>query len=275
MPILSLQDVHKSFQGLPVLRGVDLDVERGDVISIIGPSGCGKTTLLRCIALHEYIDHGTIHLHGKAIFSTSHNVGSNIKINLDNYHANVGMVFQHLHIWPHMTSLENVMLAPSLNRDHNGQISIKQKAMTLLERVGIADKANQYPHTLSGGQLQRVALARALIMSPEILLLDEITSALDFELTTEIQHLINDFRQTGLTMLVVTHDPGFAFKISNKIAFMHLGKIVDFGKTSTLFHEQKSQQAVSFFSKASRCDNILCKQNNNTPINPTNLRADA
>lgn len=251
MAILSLQNIHKSFNGFHALRGVNLDVEKGETVAIIGPSGCGKSTLLRCIGLLDLIDEGSIHMNGQPVITADSQKKSATHINLDQYRASVGIVFQHLNIWPHLTVIKNITLAPRLVHNHNGK-DVMKKAMALLDRMDIADKAKLYPNSLSGGELQRVALARALVMDPEVLLLDEITSALDPELVGGILDIIAELTKGGMTMLIVTHEMMFASEVADKVIFMDEGKIVEDGMSSAILTEPKTDRLKRFLTRISR-----------------------
>ena len=215
--IISIQNLTKSYGATSVLKGVNLEVKKGEVVAIIGPSGSGKSTMLRCINAMEKITGGDIFFNGKSIVGTK---------NLPELRKDVGMVFQHFNLFPHMTVLKNVMYAPVAVRkepkDH-----AQQYAMKLLKKVGMYDKMDVYPTTLSGGQQQRVAIARALAMKPEILLFDEPTSALDPEMVGEVLTVMKQLARTGMTMIVVTHEMGFAREVANKVAFMDEGVVME------------------------------------------------
>lgn len=251
MTFLKIENVHKQFCGFHALQGINLNVERGETIAVIGPSGCGKTTLLRCISLLETIDRGLISLDGKPVSSAGNNSATEIKVDANKYRMRVGMVFQHLNIWPHRTVLANLMLAPIVLRKLSGN-EAKRRAYELLERMDIAEKAEQYPHSLSGGQLQRTALARALMMNPDILMLDEITSALDPELVGEVLDVIAALTMNGMTMIIVTHEMYFAAEVADRVVFMDEGAIVETGEPKELFSKPRTERLQAFLQIISR-----------------------
>ena len=220
-PMLELRGVHKRFGDLHVLRGIDLVVPKGWVFCVIGPSGSGKSTLLRCINLLEPPDDGTIVLEGEEITA-----GSRDRVNF--VRRRVGMVFQQFNLFPHKSALENVCLAQETVLDRPRDRAVK-KAHELLDRVGLSDKVSEYPERLSGGQQQRVAIARALAMDPHVMLFDEVTSALDPELIKEVLDVMRDLATQGMTMLVVTHEMGFARDVADRVVFMDEGVIVERG----------------------------------------------
>jgi polar amino acid transport system ATP-binding protein len=251
MGFLSLRNVCKSFGNYRALCGIDLDVERGEVVAIIGPSGCGKSTLLRCISLFELIDQGSIHLDGELIAGARPGGRPCVNVDVNQYRRRVGMVFQHLHIWPHLRVIDNLTLAARLVRS-NGREAIRNRAMELLERMAISNKADRLPQSLSGGELQRVALARALMMDPEVLLLDEITSALDPELVGEILDIIVGLTEGGMTMLIVTHEMAFASEVADKVAFIDDGSLRDYGTSDILLHSARSARLEAFLGRIHR-----------------------
>jgi polar amino acid transport system ATP-binding protein len=220
--MLRLERVRKSFGSLEVLRGIDLDVTRGEVVCIIGPSGSGKSTLLRCINLLEPPDGGQILLEGRKL--------SEVKSADDIYYVRrrVGMVFQQFNLFPHKSARDNVALAQRAVLDRS-DAEARTKSEALLRRVGLADKLDEYPDRLSGGQQQRVAIARALAMDPHVMLFDEVTSALDPELIKEVLDVLRELAADGMTMLVVTHEMGFARDVANRVVFMDEGQIVEEG----------------------------------------------
>ena len=222
--MLELIGVDKFFGDVAGLRQVSLKFKRGETAAILGPSGCGKTTLLRCIALFEEISAGEIRLDGKPVITVNGKGRPRNHVDVNKYRTHIGMVFQHLHIWPHRRILGNLILAPQVVQGMPKD-EAKERALALLKQMGVADKANEYPFALSGGQLQRVALARALIMQPRILLLDEITSALDRDRTTEIMKLISDLAKDGLTIIAVTHDTTFA-EFASRVVLFNDGRVV-------------------------------------------------
>jgi polar amino acid transport system ATP-binding protein len=237
--MLLLEGVHKRFGDLYVLRGVDLEVRRGNVVCVIGPSGSGKSTLLRCINLLEPPDEGRIMLEGKEI--TGGRGGGDI----DFVRRRVGIVFQQFNLFPHKTALENVCIAPEkvLGR-RSGEAEAKGRA--LLARVGLADKMDEYPERLSGGQQQRVAIARALAMDPHVMLFDEVTSALDPELVKEVLDVMRELAEEGMTMVVVTHEMGFARGVADYVAFMDEGVIVEDGEPRDLLANPREERTKRF-----------------------------
>lgn len=237
---LSLRGVLKAFDARVVLDRIDLDVAHGEVISLIGSSGSGKSTLLRCINLLEPIDDGTIQLDGVDIAEPG--------LDPDPVRRRIGMVFQSFNLFPHMSVLRNVTLAP---RKVLGRRSsdADAHAMQLLERIGLADKASDYPDRLSGGQQQRVAIVRALAMEPELMLLDEITSALDPELVGEVLDMVRDLRAGGMTMLIATHEMGFAREISDRVCFLDAGRILEQGPPEQVFAAPKEARTRAFLER--------------------------
>jgi polar amino acid transport system ATP-binding protein len=238
--MLQLEGVHKRFGQLHVLRGIDLEVARGSVVCVIGPSGSGKSTLLRCINLLEPPDEGRIMLEGKAIFGGEGEVGGDI----DFVRQRVGIVFQQFNLFPHKSALENVSLAQEkvLGRKPD---EAEAKAQTLMTRVGLADKMDEYPERLSGGQQQRVAIARALAMDPHVMLLDEVTSALDPELIKEVLDVMRELAGEGMTMVVVTHEIGFARDVGDEVLFMDGGVVVEQGAPARVLdnpHEERTKR---------------------------------
>jgi polar amino acid transport system ATP-binding protein len=224
-PVVSLRDVHKSFGPLKVLDGVDFDVQRGEVIVIIGRSGSGKSTALRCIDRFETIDQGEIVVCGHKV--------NDPKLDLRALRQDVGIVFQSYNLFPHLTVEENIILAPcSVKR--MSKAAAKEQAKRVLAQVGLEDKIHHYPEQLSGGQQQRAAIARSLAMQPKVMLFDEVTSALDPELTGEVLKVIEALAAEGMTMVMVTHEMGFAKGIADQVLFMHRGKIHETGPASIL-----------------------------------------
>jgi polar amino acid transport system ATP-binding protein len=237
---LELDGVHKHFGANHVLRGVDLHVDEHDVVCLIGPSGCGKSTLLRCINALEEIDGGAIRIDGEQ--------ASGRGVDLDGLRQDVGIVFQSFNLFPHMTVLENVTLAPrkvlSLSRKEAAD-----RAHTLLSRIGLDEKANDYPDRLSGGQQQRVAIVRALAMRPRLMLLDEITSALDPELVSEVLNIVRELASEGMTMLLATHEMAFARDISSKVCFLDEGVICEEGPPEQIFGEPQNERTRIFLKR--------------------------
>ena len=237
--ILRLEHLEKTFGTHQVLRDISFSVNKGDVISIIGSSGSGKSTMLRCVNLLEEPTGGKIIFEGKDIAGK--------ELNLSQYRARVGMVFQQFNLFPNMTIKRNIMLAPvELGKMTNAEASAK--ADELLERIGLADKADCYPDSLSGGQKQRVAIARALAMSPEVLLFDEPTSALDPEMVGEVLNLMKDVAAEGMTMMVVTHEMAFAREVANRVLFFSEGNITEEGKPEDVFGHPKSERLQQFLA---------------------------
>jgi polar amino acid transport system ATP-binding protein len=237
MSLVSIQNVRKSFGAVEVLKGVSIEIGRGDVVSIIGRSGSGKSTLLRCINGLETHDAGTITVDGI-------DVGKS-RDNLRDLRRNVGMVFQQFNLFPHLTAAENVMLAPKVvNRENDAQAKII--ADQVLAKVGLSDRAGNYPSQLSGGQQQRVAIARALAMNPNVLLCDEITSALDPELVNEVLRVVESLAKDGMTLILVTHEMRFARDVGTKLVFMHQGKVHEEGPPKELFANPKTPELAQF-----------------------------
>lgn len=238
--MLSVQDLHKSFDGVEVLRGVSAEIDKGDVVCIIGPSGSGKSTFLRCLNRMEQPDSGKIFLDGVELTAK--------KVDLDRQRQKMGMVFQQFNLFPNMTVLRNLTLAPTLLKKMP-RAEAEAKAMELLERVGLADRAGEYPDRLSGGQKQRIAIVRALCMEPEVMLFDEPTSALDPEMVGEVLDVMKKLAENGMTMVVVTHEMGFAREVADRVLFMDEGQIVEENTPEALFGSPQSPRLQSFLSK--------------------------
>ena len=238
--MLSVRGLTKSFEGVDVLRGVDADVNRGDVICVIGPSGSGKSTFLRCLNLLEKPSGGQIFFEGTELTGK--------KVDLDRHRQKMGMVFQQFNLFPHMTILENLTCAPMLLKKIPRE-QAEEKAMSLLSRVGLADRAGAYPAQLSGGQKQRVAIVRALCMEPDVMLFDEPTSALDPEMVGEVLDVMKELARAGMTMVVVTHEMGFAREVSNRVLFLDGGVIAEEGTPQQIFGAPKSERLRSFLAK--------------------------
>ena len=239
MSLVSIENVHKYYGSHHVLKGIDLKIAAGEVISIIGRSGSGKSTLLRCINGLEKFDNGAIIVDRQAV--------SDDENHLRELSLSVGMVFQNFNLFPHMTVLENVMLAPRLVLKKSRQ-ECRELAESMLEKVGLADKANQFPGNLSGGQQQRVAIARSLAMNPKVLLCDEITSALDPELVGEVLKVLEQLKSEGMTLILVTHEMNFARDVGDQIVFMHQGKVWESGPSRELFSHPQTPELQSFIS---------------------------
>ena len=236
--LLEIKDLHKKFGKLEVLKGVNINVEKGEKIVILGSSGSGKSTALRCVNLLETPTNGQILYNGEDI----------TKQNINKYRKKVGMVFQNFNLFPNMSVLENITLAPKTFGDAATE-NIEKKAVELLKRVGLEDKKDVYPNSLSGGQKQRVAIARALANSPEVLLFDEPTSALDPEMVKEVLDVIKELSEEGLTMLIVTHEMNFAKEVADKVIFMDGGVVLEEGSPSEIFDNPKEERTKEFFSK--------------------------
>lgn len=238
--MISVHNLKKSFGNVQVLKGINIEIRKGECVCIIGPSGSGKSTFLRCLNLLEVPDEGEIIIEGESILEK--------RKDIDKYRENVGMVFQHFNLFPNMTVLKNITLAPVRLGKWN-VAEADQKARALLKRVGLEEKANAFPGKLSGGQKQRVAIARALAMNPEVLLFDEPTSALDPEMVGEVLEVMKELAQEGMTMLVVTHEMGFAREVSDRVLFMDEGIILEDKKPEELFTNPGEARTREFLSK--------------------------
>ena len=244
-PMVRLENIHKRFGELEVLRGIDLDISQGEVVCVLGPSGSGKSTLLRCVNLLEPPEQGEIFVEGHDICKGPGSAAGEAGWELDFVRQRVGIVFQQFNLFPHKTALENVTMAPEkvLGKPTD---ETRRKATQLLERVGLADKLNEYPERLSGGQQQRVAIARALAMDPRVMLFDEVTSALDPELVKEVLDVMRELANEGMTMMVVTHELGFAREVGDKVIFMDEGKIVEQGKPANVLDDPREERTKQF-----------------------------
>ncbi|NMO78372.1 amino acid ABC transporter ATP-binding protein [Niallia alba] len=238
--MINVENLHKSYGSLQVLKGINTQVEKGEVVTIIGPSGSGKSTFLRCINLLEVPTKGKVIIDGTDI--TEKNT------NIKKIRENVGMVFQHFHLFPHKTVLQNVTYAP-IKVKGISKSEAEKMGKELLARVGLADKANVYPSRLSGGQKQRVAIARALAMNPEVILFDEPTSALDPEMVKEVLEVMKSLAHTGITMLIVTHEMGFAREAANRVLFLDGGVVVEDAPPAEFFTNPKTDRAKEFLEK--------------------------
>ena len=248
MAILEVRNLKKSFGAKEVLKGIDFSLEKGEVLSIIGTSGGGKTTLLRCLNSLEFAEEGTITVNGETIFDGSLKLKNKEKeIRLKRLHF--GLVFQQFNLFPQYTAKENIMLAPKLMGNESKE-EIEARADALLKRVDLADHADNYPCELSGGQQQRVAIARALAMKPDILCFDEPTSALDPELTGEVLKVIKGLKDSDTTMIVVTHEMGFAKNVSDKVMFIAQGVIEEMGTPEEVFDNPQSEKTKAFLANA-------------------------
>jgi ABC-type polar amino acid transport system ATPase subunit len=240
-PVVRLEDVHKSFGSNHVLRGIDLEVQQGEVLTIIGPSGSGKSTLLRCVNLLEPLQSGRIWFEGREITAPG--------TDLSAVRQRIGMVFQQFNLFPHLRVLDNLTLATRRIRKQPREAAEK-RAMELLERVGLVEKADQHPHQLSGGQQQRVAIARALMMDPHVMLFDEVTSALDPELVGEVLIVMRDLARDGMTMLVVTHEMQFAREVGDRVVFMDEGRIVEQGVPADVLDRPQEERTQRFLRRS-------------------------
>ena len=287
-PIIEVKNLHKSFGKLEVLKGVDLDINKGDVVAIIGPSGCGKSTFLRCLNLLEQPNAGQILLDGEYVFKnervylkrklkemkqaqkqgkafdeeaynalkaeydalreTEKAIDKTVAKQLNAHRQKIGMVFQQFNLFPHLTVLKNITLAPVKLKKMTEE-EANAKAMELLKKIGLEDKANVYPATLSGGQKQRIAIVRALAMEPEVMLFDEPTSALDPEMVGEVLKVMTELAQDGMTMVVVTHEMGFAKEVANRVIFMNEGVIKEENNPHDFFANPRDERLKDFLSK--------------------------
>ena len=238
--VLTVKNLKKSFGGLDVLKGVDLDIRKGECVVFIGPSGSGKSTFLRCLNLLEIPTSGEIRFDGVSM--------TDPKTNIDQMRQRMGMVFQHFNLFPNMTILRNLTLAP-IRTGHLNREQAERKAMELLKRVGLEDKAGGYPAQLSGGQKQRVAIVRALCMDPEVMLFDEPTSALDPEMVGEVLDVMKELAKSGMTMVCVTHEMGFAREVADRVLFLDGGVILEQGTPQDIFGNPKEQRTKDFLNK--------------------------
>ena len=237
---VKVEKLQKSFGSLEVLKGIDLEVKEGEVVCLIGPSGSGKSTFLRCLNRLEETTAGTVIVDDNDI--------TDPKCNINKVRENIGMVFQQFNLFPNMTIKENIMLAP-VKRKKMTKEEAEKKALDLLERIGLPDKADAYPNKLSGGQKQRVAIARALAMNPDVMLFDEPTSALDPEMVGEVLSLMNELAAEGMTMIVVTHEMGFAREVANRVLFINDGNICEENTPKEIFENPQNQRLKEFLSK--------------------------
>ncbi len=237
--MIDIENLHKSYGDAHILKGIDLHIKEKEVVVIIGPSGSGKSTLLRCINFLEVPTEGTVAVDGILL---------NGETNINNVRKEVGMVFQRFNLFPHMTVLQNIMLAPMKVR-HIAKEEAEQTAKKLLARVGLADKADSYPPQLSGGQQQRVAIARALAMKPKVMLFDEPTSALDPEMVGEVLDVMKRLAEEGMTMVIVTHEMGFAREVGDRVLFVDGGQILEQGTPDEVFNHPKEKRTQDFLSK--------------------------
>ena len=238
--MISIKDLHKSFGDSDVLKGIDLHVDKGEIIAIIGPSGSGKSTILRCMNLLEEPTKGEIIFEGQNI--------ADKKVNIDKVRQKIGMVFQNFYLFPHMTVQDNITLAPTKVKKISKEEAIK-KSKYLLQRVGLTDKKDAYPAQLSGGQKQRIAIARALAMEPDMMLFDEPTSALDPEMVKEVLDVIKELANEGMTMAIVTHEMGFAKEVADRVIFVDEGKIVEDDIPDKVFNSPTNERTKEFLAK--------------------------
>lgn len=238
--MISVKNLHKSFGDLEVLKGINLEINQGEVVVVIGPSGSGKSTLIRCMNMLEEPTDGEIYIDGIMI--------NDPKSDINLLRQKMGMVFQHFNLFPHKTIMENITLAP-IRLGKEDKAGAEKTATELLQRIGLLDKASNYPVQLSGGQKQRVAIARALAMKPEIMLFDEPTSALDPEMVGEVLDLMKALAKSGMTMVVVTHEMGFAREVGSRVLFMDGGVIVEEGTPEQVFSNPQNERTQSFLSK--------------------------
>lgn len=240
MAFMEIREIHKQFGSHKVFSGLSLEVEEHQVVCLIGPSGCGKSTLLRCINGLETIGSGEIRIHGDRVTGPG--------VDVDALRRDVGIVFQSFNLFPHMTVLENVTLAP-IRVLHSDRAEAEAAAMALLKRIGLEHKAKDYPDRLSGGQQQRVAIVRALAMGPMVMLLDEITSALDPELVSEVLNIVRDLAAEGMTMLLATHEMGFAREVASKVCFLCDGVVHEEGEPAEIFGAPKKERTRAFLRR--------------------------
>ena len=238
--ILSTRRLKKSFGKLDVLKGIDIDIYKGDVVCVIGASGSGKSTFLRCLNMLETPTGGNIYFEGEDL--------TREKVDLNLHRQKMGMVFQQFNLFPHLTIMKNLTLAPMMLKKVSKE-DAEKKAMALLARVGLADRANSYPNQLSGGQKQRVAIVRALCMEPDVMLFDEPTSALDPEMVGEVLDVMKELAKDGMTMVVVTHEMGFAREVANKIVFLDDGYLVESGTPDEIFGNPLTDRLKNFLAK--------------------------
>ncbi len=241
MSMISVKGLKKSFKNHEVLKGIDIEIQPGEVVAIVGPSGCGKSTFLRCLNLLEKPSGGQILYHDVDLVSADAKTATKVLLGM-------GMVFQQFNLFPHLTVLDNIMLAPTMVKGQDKQTS-QEQAMALLKTVGLEDKKDAYPNQLSGGQQQRIAIARALAMKPEVMLFDEPTSALDPEMVGEVLDVMKKLAAEGMTMLVVTHEMGFAREAADRVIFIDGGYIVEDSEPEEFFSHPKNKRLQEFLSK--------------------------
>lgn len=239
-PLIRVQDLGKSFGSIDVLKGITVDIHKGDVVFVVGPSGSGKSTFLRCLNLLEEPTSGHIFFEGTDI--------TDFRTDIDKHRQKMGMVFQQFNLFPHMDIMKNLTIAP-MKLQGKGQKEAEEEAMGLLERVGLADRAHAYPSQLSGGQKQRIAIVRALCMKPDVMLFDEPTSALDPEMVGEVLSVMRDLAREKMTMVVVTHEMGFAREVATRVMFMDEGHFMEEAAPEEFFSNPKNERLKSFLSK--------------------------
>ncbi|HLU21762.1 MAG TPA: amino acid ABC transporter ATP-binding protein [Bacillaceae bacterium] len=238
--MITVKNLHKSFGSLEVLKGINATIDESEVVCVIGPSGSGKSTFLRCLNLLEDITSGEVVIDGDNIVDK--------EVDINTVRSQVGMVFQHFNLFPHMTVLDNITLGP-IQVKGTSKLKAEEEALPLLEKVGLSDKADVYPHSLSGGQKQRVAIARALAMNPKVMLFDEPTSALDPELVGDVLQVMKDLAREGMTMVVVTHEMGFAREVGDRVIFMDEGIVMEEGNPEQIFDTPQHPRTQEFLSK--------------------------
>ena len=238
--MIKVENLHKSFGELEVLKGVSEHIKKGEVVSVIGASGSGKSTFLRCLNMLEEPESGSIIFEGVDITQE--------KVNIDKHRQKMGMIFQHFNVFPHMTVIENITMAPMLIKKKSKE-EAEEQAMKLLEMVGLAEKRDEYPRRLSGGQKQRLAIVRALAMEPDVMLFDEPTSALDPEMVGEVLQVIKNLVKDGMTAVIVTHEMGFAKEVSDRVLFMDGGVIAESGTPEQIFNNPQNPRTKEFLSK--------------------------
>jgi polar amino acid transport system ATP-binding protein len=237
--LLEIKNLHKEYSKLTVLDGINLDVHKGEVVVVLGPSGCGKSTLLRCLNGLEMIQGGEIQFYGRSLTESN--------VNWQEIRQQIGMVFQNYDLFPHMTVIENILLGPLKVQKRDKKEALEQ-AIQLLDRVGLLERKDSFPRQLSGGQKQRIAIVRALCMNPEIMLFDEVTAALDPEMVREVLDVILGLAKQGMTMVIVTHEMGFAHAVADKIIFMDAGKICEISEPDDFFSNPKTERAQQFLN---------------------------
>ena len=237
--LLEIQGLHKTYGSTPVLDDINLTIHKGEVVVILGPSGCGKSTLLRCLNGLEVIQEGEIRFAGQSL--------SGKQVNWQEYRQKIGMVFQNYDLFPHMTVMENILLGP-LQVQKRAKKEVLEQAQQLLDRVGLLSRKDSYPRQLSGGQKQRIAIVRALCMNPEIMLFDEVTAALDPEMVREVLDVILGLAKQGMTMVIVTHEMGFAQAVADRIVFIDAGKICEIAKPAEFFSKPQTERAQQFLN---------------------------